>query len=300
MPRLIFFADPATERDDGPDALFPAAVRDTVHDPERAALLRAFRDEVSHDRVADVFTTPESAALAVSVALHRFLRDREPTRPRPPLTLAPRAPGFVGRASELDDLCLRLRAGQSVGLSALVAGLGGVGKSALAAEALATLAADPSAFPGGVTALRCDERAGFPGLTWLYDQLLQDWGVPLSPEQVAQAQALALAAGSNNPDAGPATEADYYERALRTRFRAFASPDGTLPSALALLDNVEPAFPLARALATLSALNITTLVAARHQPAIPGLQIHRLDVLDPAAALAWERTLAFLNGELRR
>ena len=189
MPRLIFFADPATEHDDGPGALFPAAVRDavgdTARDQERAALLRAFRDEVSQDRVADVFTTPESAALAVAVALHRFLRDREPARPRPPLTLAHRASGFVGRADDLRQLCAELRAGRSVGLSALVAGLGGVGKSALAAEALATLAADPSAFPGGVTALRCDERAGFPGLTWLYDQLLQDWGVPLSPEQVA-------------------------------------------------------------------------------------------------------------------
>src|SRR5690242_16606293 len=65
IPRLIFFADPTTERDDGPAALFPADVRntvgDTVRDQERAALLRAFRDEVSHDRVADVFTTPESA-----------------------------------------------------------------------------------------------------------------------------------------------------------------------------------------------------------------------------------------------
>src|SRR6185312_4059315 len=31
MPRLIFLADPATETDDGPDALFPATVRDTDH-----------------------------------------------------------------------------------------------------------------------------------------------------------------------------------------------------------------------------------------------------------------------------
>lgn len=182
MPRLIFLAAAATEADDGPAAIFPADVRDTVGDTmrekERAAQLHAFRDEVSHDRVAAFFTTPESAALEVAVALHRFLRDREPTRPRPPLNLAPRAAGFVGRADELDQLCAQLRAGQSVGLSALVAGLGGVGKSALAAEALATLAADPSAFPGGVTALRCDDRAGLPGLTWLYDQLLQDWGLP--------------------------------------------------------------------------------------------------------------------------
>ena len=148
MPRLIFLADPTTEMDDGPDGpttLFPATVRDLDH----AAQLRAFHEEVGRDRVAAFFTTPESAALEVSVALHRFLREREPAQPRPPLNLASRAPEFVGRAHELADLCQRLRAGQSVGLSALVAGLGGDGKSALAAEALATLAADPDAFPGG-------------------------------------------------------------------------------------------------------------------------------------------------------
>src|SRR6185312_10165024 len=163
---------------------FPATVRDDEH----AAQVRAFRDEVGHDRVAAFFTTPESAALAVAVALHRFLRERAPNQPRPPLKLAPRAAEFVGRALELADLCQRLRSGQSVGLSALVAGLGGVGKSALAAEALAMLAADPDAFPGGVTWARCDGREGLTGLAWLYDELLADWGAPLAPEQVAQAQ----------------------------------------------------------------------------------------------------------------
>ena len=86
---------------------------------------------------------------------------------------------------------------------------------------------------------------------------------------MAQAQAHALTAASNasnDPDAGPRAEADFYERALRTRFRAFTSPAGSLPSALVLLDNVERGFPLARALDTLAALNITALVTARHQP----------------------------------
>jgi len=40
--------------------------------------------------------------------------------------LAPRAPEFVGRTRELADLCQRLRSGQSVGLSALIAGMGGI------------------------------------------------------------------------------------------------------------------------------------------------------------------------------
>jgi len=70
MPRLIFHADPATEKDDGPDALFQATVRDAEHTKQ----VLAFRKEVGNDRVADFFTTPESAALEVAVALHRFLR----------------------------------------------------------------------------------------------------------------------------------------------------------------------------------------------------------------------------------
>ncbi len=98
------------------------------------------------------------------MALHRLLRAISPNQPRPPVKLARRAPGFVGRTRELAALCQQLRAGQSVGLSALVAGMAGVGKSALAAEALATLAADPGAFPGGVTLVRCDGHEGLPGL----------------------------------------------------------------------------------------------------------------------------------------
>ena len=264
MPRLIFLAHPATEADIGSTALFPAAVRDADH----AEQVHAFRDEVSHDRVIATFTTPDNAAAVVAPALHHLLNDLNstPRGPRPPFNLPPRAPGFVGRADELSELCQRLRSGQSVGLSALVAGLGGVGKSALAAEALATLAAEADAFPGGVTFVRCDGREGLPGLTWLYDQLLADWGSPLSPEQVAQAQA-----------AGPAAEVEFRERALQNRLRA------SLP-ALILLDNVEVNFPLARALDHLSALKITALVTARHTPAVPRLRLLPLDVLAPVAA----------------
>jgi tetratricopeptide (TPR) repeat protein len=270
MPRLIFLADPATERDDGPDALFPAAIRDDEH----AAQVRAFREEVGHDRVAATFTTPESAALEVAVALHRFLRARAPNQPSPPVKLAPRAPEFVGRTSELADLCQRLRSGQSVGLSALVAGLGGIGKSALAAEALVALAAEPDAFPGGVTWVRCDGREGHDGLTWLYDQLLADWGAPLSSEQLAQTQTISREA-----------EVELRERALQNCLRASTSVGQPLPPALVLLDNVEVGLPMARALDTLMSLGITALVTARHQPSVARLAVVRLDVLDPTAAV---------------
>ncbi len=264
MARLIFLADPATEQDVGPTALFPA----TVRDPDHVAQIHAFRDEVGQDRVAAFFTTADNAAAVVAPALHHLLQriSAPPRGPRPPFKLAPRAPEFVGRTSELADLCKRLCAGQSVGLSALVSGLGGIGKSALAAEALATLAAEPDAFPGGVTWVRCDGREGLSGLAWLYDQLLADWGTPLAPEQLAQAQV-----------AGPEAEVDLRERALQVRLRD-AAP------ALVLLDNVEVSLPLARMLDHLSALHLTVLVTARHQPSVPRLAVVRLDVLDPTAA----------------
>ncbi len=263
MPRLIFLADPATEEDDGPNALFPAAVRD----PEHAELVRAFREEVGRDRVAAFFTTPESAALEVAAALHRFLRDREPTQPRPPFNLAPRAAEFVGRTRELADLCQRLRSGQSVGLSALVAGLGGVGKSALAAEALATLAADPDAFPGGVTWARCDGREGLAGLTWLYDQLLADWGSPLAPEQVAQAQLRRRRLAPRRRS-----------RSANARYRPVCAML-PLPWCCWITSRWGSRSP-ARSI-TLSALHLTALVTARHTPAVPRLAVVRLDVLDP-------------------
>lgn len=177
MPRLIILADPSTEADDGPNAIFPADVRDIEH----VAQLKVFREEVGHDRVVATFTSADNAAAVVAPALYHLLASIPTHGPRPPFKLPPRAPEFVGRQQELRDLCNRLRAGQSVGLSALVAGLAGVGKSALAAEALATLAHDPAAFPGGIIYVRCDEREGLAGLAWLYDQLLADWGVPLSP-----------------------------------------------------------------------------------------------------------------------
>lgn len=264
MPRLIFLADPATEQDVGPTALFPA----TVRDPDHAAQIHAFRDEVGQDRVAAFFTTADNAAAVVAPALHHLLQriSATPRGPRPPFKLAPRAPEFVGRTSELANLYQRLRAGQSVGLSALVSGLGGIGKSALAAEALATLAAEPDAFPGGVTWARCDGREGLAGLAWLYDQLLADWGASLSPEQLAQAQV-----------AGPEAEVELRERALQARLHN-AAP------ALVLLDNVEVGLPLARVLDTLSALHITALVTARHTPTVSRLAVVRLDVLDPATA----------------
>jgi hypothetical protein len=92
-----------------------------------------------------------------------------------PRDLPPRAPGFVGHEQDLVGLSAALRQG----LAVAVVGMGGLGKSSLAAEVVHALAADPGAFPGGVTWVRCDERTGLDGLIWIADQLLATWSAAL-------------------------------------------------------------------------------------------------------------------------
>lgn len=158
--------------------------------------------------------------------------------------------------------------------------MGGVGKSSLAAEVVHTLAAEPGAFPGGVTWVRCDERAGLEGLTWIADQLLAAWGTPLSAEAAARAA---------TPEAG----LELRERALRERLRPAGASAQPAP-ALALLDNVERDLPLARLLDTVAPLGITTLLTSRSEPASPRVRLLRLEVLapEPAIQLFAERFVA--------
>jgi tetratricopeptide (TPR) repeat protein len=272
-PRFVFLADSLTEAPDGPDAIFPAETRDLEHHDQ----LLAFRAELEREHAVDYFMGPEDLAVRVAAALAHYLRQAEqpvpsePTAgPRVPHDLPPRAPEFVGRVGELRALYDMLYRGQSEGISAAVAGVAGVGKSALAAEVVHTLAADPSAFPGGTTWMRCDGRTGLAGLAWVYDQLLGAWGVALGAEELGRA-------------ATPEAEVALRERALRTRLWPASRVSASAP-ALALLDNVEWNLPIARALDTLAALGIAVLFTARHEPTWPQLRLARLDVLDPGSA----------------
>jgi hypothetical protein len=45
-----------------------------------------------------------------------------------------------------------------------------------------TLAAEPDAFPGELTRVRCDGRTGLEGVIWIEDQLLAGWGAALPAE----------------------------------------------------------------------------------------------------------------------
>jgi nitrogen fixation/metabolism regulation signal transduction histidine kinase len=62
---------------------------------------------------------------------------------------------LIGRDAVLAELLASLRRGDSMGVFALE-GMGGVGKSALAATAVAMLASDRMTFPGGAAWIPCD------------------------------------------------------------------------------------------------------------------------------------------------
>jgi tetratricopeptide (TPR) repeat protein len=269
MPRFIFLADPSTDTLAGPDDLFPTALRDAEH----RAQLDGFRAELGRSHVVDFFTTPADLAARVATALTGYLlsvRERELTRGvRPPHDLPPGAHAFVGREELLATVTATLRGEGGAHMSVALAGMAGVGKSALAAEALHRLEATPDDFPGGVAWVRCDGRTGVPGLVWVADQLLGAWGITLAPDELARVTS-------------PEADLDLRERALRTRLRP---RDGTAPPpALVLLDNVERELPLGRALDLLAPLGITALLTARHEPSSPRLRLVTLDVLDPEAA----------------
>jgi tetratricopeptide (TPR) repeat protein len=269
LPRFIFLSDPATETQDGPDAVFPAATRD----PEHSAQLAAFRAEIGRTHVVDFFTTPEDLAARVATSLSSYLlrlqREELAPKARAPRDLPPRATGFVGRERELAALTHALRSDGQEGAAVALVGMAGAGKSTLAAETVAALAADAAAFPGGVTWVRGDGRTGLVGLTWIADQLLAAWGAPLSGEDLAHATT-------------PEREVEARERALR---HALTRVGSSLAPALVLLDNVEHDLPLARLLDLLAPLGVRTLVTARHEPASPRTRLVRLEALESAPAV---------------
>ncbi|HEV2460541.1 MAG TPA: helix-turn-helix transcriptional regulator, partial [Ktedonobacterales bacterium] len=176
--------------------------------------------------------------------------DHGPYPQRIPRDLPPRIPGFVGRKEDLQTLCDLLQSGRRPGAIAIVVGLvgmGGVGKSALAAEAMHRLAAEPPAFSGGITWVRCDERVELAGLIWVEDQLLAAWGAPLSAEAIARVP---------TPEEGLALR----KRALWDRLRPAADESAAPAPALVVLDNVEHGLPLGHLLDTLQPLGVTTLL----------------------------------------
>jgi hypothetical protein len=273
IPCFVYLAASAT---DGPHHDSPSS-HSSTRDPEHRTQLEAFRALLLKSHILDTFVEPGDLAVKVVADLSNHLLGElraEQARERGvPYDLPPRVPGFVGREQEQHELCDALRRGESVGLSALVVGMAGVGKSALAAEVVHTLASDkPEHFPNGITWVRCDNLTGLEGLATLDDRLLDAWNASL-PYEAANAAVL------------PEDAVMLREQGLRVRLRP---PAGRAEpqTALVLLDNVEPGLPLGRALETLNALGIRVLITSRAYPSARGLRVKQLDVLDPAAALA--------------
>jgi len=162
-PCYVFLADPATEAAQVP---FPVALRD----PEHEAALAAFRAQLAREKVVEFFTTPEDLAhrVATSLASLRPVAEFAPLTPHDARVLPqpPRAAirpgsgegeqrGLVGRDEELRWLREQIRDPSIKGIWAL-RGMGGVGKTALVAVAVASCA---DYFDGGIAVIRALNRS---------------------------------------------------------------------------------------------------------------------------------------------
>lgn len=97
---------------------------------------------------------------------------QEPSPITPPANVRapnglPLARPFVGRRDQLDTLKEQLRRGMTTGVTAL-RGMGGIGKTALAAEAVSELAGEPDTFPGHAVWIACENLRGAEGLDELW------------------------------------------------------------------------------------------------------------------------------------
>src|SRR5690242_11983053 len=202
--------------------------------------------------------------------------DRKLTAAAPPIpaTVAapaglPRPASLLGRDDTLAALMRDLRdqdaptAPTPIGVFALH-GMGGIGKTALAAEAVARLSEDHTAFPGGAAWISCEALHGAEGLAELWSRV---------------ARALGLSEIAALPDAD-------------ARRAALASALAARPRTLLALDNLEPALDAYAALDTLAAAGaggggggrIALLLTARQPVAPDRLRAVALPPLpDPAA-----------------
>jgi hypothetical protein len=130
-------------------------------DGEQGKQIEALRRELGQEKLVNFFRTPEELAQRVATAVHNWEAEQraqtaaairqagQAAAHGPPLERPLRARYFTNREEELEKLLADLQPGRVVTLC----GPGGIGKSALAAEALWALApADepPERFPDGI------------------------------------------------------------------------------------------------------------------------------------------------------
>lgn len=181
----------------------------------------------------------------------------QPTSYGPPseVGLLQPAEPFVGRADDLAWTMARLREARA-GRVAVLTGLGGIGKTALAAEAIRRLAKYHGRFKDGIAVLPCHDR--HDALAVLRDALAKFDAQRRPPEE--------------RDWAGLVTAAQ----------RLLAGKD-----VLIVLENVERELPVAEVLQPLRDAGATVLITARHQLAgvVPAEAIRHLQLPPPDDAL---------------
>ncbi len=224
-------------------------------------------------------------------------------RADPVMLLPPRPARLVGRAELVDELLRQLTTGNS-GLYA-VTGMPGVGKSALAFEAVHRLVANERQrrrlFPHGVAIFTCTGRRDTQGMGALLHEIAEAFPAAMKLASRAAPSGIALTS-SNESHAWPgARETDLADALARARLAL------TGKRTLLLLDDVEAQFPLRlirdallvggaesniekkegkHGTGSLSHAACSLLITSRYVPA-PALLAHHLsvEVLEPDAAL---------------
>ncbi len=220
-------------------------------DPRQAAFRKRVQDS---GLMAAFFATPGD----LQHLIYRTLQ-QPPSRPdRPRQHLRYRATNFQGRDKELEELAAEIRTAAASGTSLSfvgIKGMGGIGKTALAAELAERLSRE---FPGGVLWANLQEEAPEDvARRWVHDQ--GGDARELTPEQVLQ------------------------------RFHELAADRRPL----VVLDNVPrpgAGGNLAEPL-LVKAPGVATLLTTRFREAVPaGVRVQLLDVLRPDEALSLLRS----------
>lgn len=211
---------------------------------------------------------------AQEIAYIQLLQERlAPHSTSVSLPLPPRPAHLVGRSAQMLELVQALCATET-GMC-VVTGMPGVGKSALAYEALHHLASDErqrmQRFPDGIAAFTCVDRKGGSGLV----SLLHDIASAFDPSSAKRSAS--TRPDNHNAQFATATAIDLARMTLAGK------------RALVLLDELDADFPLRQALDALSGHGengVMVLATSRFVPAPALLRYHlHLEPLTPEAAL---------------
>jgi hypothetical protein len=235
--------------------------------------------------------------------VHRLDASLQAQLADPVMLLPPRPARLVGRAELVDDLLRHLATGPS-GLYA-VTGMPGVGKSALAFEAMHQLVANERQrrrlFPHGVAIFTCTGRRDTQGMGALLHEIAEAFPATTQLDARAAHSGIALTSSSESHAWPGARETDLADALARARLVL------TGKRTLLLLDDVEAQFPLrllrdallvggaesARekregqpGTGSMEDAACKVLITSRYVPA-PALLAHHFSVeaLEPAAAL---------------